>query len=220
MTLRGLLMVSLAVLLAMACLACLAWSRLPADAMLPVHWNGAGQIDRVAPAARALAMPVLVAAGVTLLFAVIPLIEPLQQRMDRSMALYRVGWLGILAVMALVEITVALPAFGLASPGILPVSGVGLFFVLLGNALPKSRPSFFVGIRTPWTLSDAENWIATHRLGGRTMMLGGLMLILTPLLPVGLRIGWTFSAIGVAVIPPIFYSWWFWHRRARGRAAE
>ncbi len=74
-----------------------------------MHWNGAGQVDRTAPAAVALAMPVGVSAIVTLIFAVIPLIEPLQQRMEKSMALYRVAWIGVLAIMALVEVAVALP---------------------------------------------------------------------------------------------------------------
>lgn len=215
MTLRGMFLLSLVILLAMAGFAWAVWLRLPPDAMLPVHWNGAGQVDRMASAKVALAMPVIVSAAVTLIFAVIPLIEPLQQKMDKSMPVYRVAWIGVLAVMALVEVAVALPGLGMHDLGILPVAGVGLFFLLLGNALPKSRPSFFVGIRTPWTLADPENWIATHRLGGRTMMLAGLMLIATPFLPVAIRIGWTFAAIAVAVIPPILFSWWYWHRHGR-----
>jgi uncharacterized membrane protein len=214
MKIRGLLMLSLAMMAAMAGFAAFVWSGLPDGARLPIHWNGAGRIDRTAPAAFALAMPIIVSAFVTALFALIPFIEPLQQRMDKSQPLYRMAWLGLLAIMGLVELAVALPAFGINS-GVLPVAAVGLFLVALGNVLPKSRPSFFVGIRTPWTLSDPENWVATHRLGGRTMMLGGVMMMAMPVLPEAMRVGWTFAAIAVMVLPPVVYSWWYWHRHGR-----
>jgi uncharacterized membrane protein len=215
MTQRGLIGISVAVVLAMAGFAVFAWLRLPPDAVLPMHWNSAGQVDRTAPAIEALAMPVMVTAVLTIIFSVIPAIEPLQRGMVKSLALYRVAWLGMLAVMVMVEIAIAMPAFGLRDFGIVPVAGVGLFLILLGNVLPKSRPSFFVGIRTPWTLSDPENWIATHRLGGRTMMVGGALMMAVPLLPVDLRVGWTFAAIGIAAIPPVVFSWWYWRKHGR-----
>lgn len=218
MKLRGLLLLSLAVLAAMAGFACITLQQLPPGATLSVHWNAAGEVDRTAPAALALAMPVGVTALVTLLFAIIPFMEPLQQRMEKSESLYRAAWIGLLAVMAMVEVAIALPAYGLNDLGILPVLAVGLFFVLLGNVLPKSRPSFFLGIRTPWTLSDPENWIATHRFGGRMMMLGGFMIMATPVLPVPVRLGWMLAAIAVMVIPPVIYSWWIWkHKTGQDR---
>jgi len=41
--------------------------------------------------------------------------------------------------------------------------------------------NFFLGIRTPWTISTEENWRVTHRLGGRLMVLVGFaLLLLTP----------------------------------------
>jgi uncharacterized membrane protein len=40
------------------------------------------------------------------------------------------------------------------------------------------RPNYFVGIRTPWTLENPETWRATHRLGGRLMFFGAILLLL------------------------------------------
>jgi uncharacterized membrane protein len=54
-----------------------------------------------------------------------------------------------------------------------------VFFVILGNYLGNLRPNYFVGIRTPWTLENPETWRATHRLGGRLMFFGGLILFVT-----------------------------------------
>ena len=58
------------------------------------------------------------------------------------------------------------------------VSAVLLFFIILGNYLGNVRPNYFVGIRTPWTLENPETWRATHRLGGRLMFFGALILLL------------------------------------------
>ena len=40
--------------------------------------------------------------------------------------------------------------------------------------MSKFRPNFFAGIRTPWTLSSARSWTATHRVGGRVFLGMGL----------------------------------------------
>lgn len=53
-----------------------------------------------------------------------------------------------------------------------------VFFVILGNYLGNGRPNYFVGARTPWTLENPETWRATHRLGGRLMFFGALILLL------------------------------------------
>ena len=95
---------------------------------------------------------------------------------------------------------------------------VGLLFVVIGNTLPKSRPGFFVGIRTPWTITDEDNWVATHRLGGKLFMLAGVALVIAALLDVsaGLRLAVMLGGTLLAALVPVVYSWWFWrsHRHA------
>jgi uncharacterized membrane protein len=127
----------------------------------------------------------------------------------------RTTWLGILFIMAMIQLAVAAPAFGVKAPVALPLLAVGLFFLAIGNALPKSRPGFFIGIRTPWTITDTDNWIATHRLGGKLMMLAGLVIALCAVLPLGreLRVVLFFASIAAMVLPPLIFSWWFWHRK-------
>jgi uncharacterized membrane protein len=161
-------------------------------------------------------MPVLIAGGVSLIMMLVPRIEPLQQRMGESAPFYRAVWLGLLALFALIQAMVTLPAFGLHLPGELIFVAVGIFFMLMGNLLPKTRPSFFVGIRTPWTLSDPENWIATHRFGGRTMMAGGLLLCFVAFAPATVRTQLLLTAIGIGAVPPVLYSYLYWRRHRAG----
>lgn len=217
MSVRRMIAGSAVLVAAMAAVAAAALARLPADAQLPTHWDASGAGDRFADASTALFMPVLLAAGITAIMASLPRLEPLQERMAGSAPLYRTGWAAVLAMMALVEAIVAAPAFGIVLPATLPLVGAGLLFVAIGNMLPKSRPGFFVGIRTPWTLTDPDNWIATHRLGARTMVAGGLLIMVAAALPVSadVRAGIVMAAIAVAVVPPFVWSYLHWVRARR-----
>lgn len=54
---------------------------------------------------------------------------------------------------------------------------IGLIFIMIGNYLPKTKQSYMVGIKLPWTLDSEENWNKTHRMAGFIWMLGGLLII-------------------------------------------
>ena len=214
---RPLILLSALVALGLGGIAALALSRLPAGVHLPVHWNADGQPNGFAPAGTALFMPVIVTVVMSALLACLPGIEPLQRGLEESAPLLIHSWLGLLLILILVEFGIAAPAFGLTMPPMLFLVGVGLLFLVIGNALPKSRPGFFVGIRTPWTLIDRDNWIATHRFGSRTMMGSGILILLAALLPLrgGQRTGVILLATAVAVIPPVIYSYVYWRRNGR-----
>lgn len=202
---------------ALAVVAGIASGRLPAGTRLPTHWGPDGLPDRFADANTALFMPVALTLVVSLFMAALPSIEPLQDKLSQSAPLYRTAWGGLLGLMVLVEAMAATPAFGIALPPTTMLAGFGAFLIALGNVLPKSRPGFFIGIRTPWTLTDPDNWIATHRLGAKTMMAAGIALIAAALLPLtpGERAPVMIAWIGFAVIPPVAYSFLYWRRHQR-----
>jgi uncharacterized membrane protein len=88
---------------------------------------------------------------------------------------------------------------------LLPV--IGIFFCLLGNVMANVKPNYFVGIRTPWTLENEENWRLTHRLGGKLWFWGGLIsAILTFLLPHTIGFIIFISIIVIITIIPVGYS--------------
>jgi len=39
---------------------------------------------------------------------------------------------------------------------------VGVLLILIGDILGKTEPNWFMGVRTPWTLSNDEVWRTTH----------------------------------------------------------
>ncbi|MDE8650872.1 SdpI family protein [Novosphingobium album (ex Liu et al. 2023)] len=212
MKVRGWLIASAGVVLAMTLLGLLALTRLPDGALLPTHWNAAGEVDSHMPARMAVAIMPAMTALIGLLFAILPGIEPLQRQLAQSAPVLKVAWAMVLVVLGMAHLMILAPAFGWHLAPTLLLVGVGIGLVALGNVLPKSRPGYFVGIRTPWTLVSTDVWIATHRLGGRCFITAGVVMVLAALSPIPphWRAGLTIGAIAFAAIVPIVWSWWLW----------
>jgi uncharacterized membrane protein len=215
MKVKGMLIGTLLVVAAMLGFAFWVAAGLPAGAELPTHWNAAGEVDDTMPALPAL----LIAPGsllfVGLVLAALPRLEPRKENLAQSQTVVRVVWIGLIIVMTVVQLMIAGPALGW-NLGVQWIAlALGALLIALGDALPKSRPNFFVGIRTPWTLTDTDNWVATHRLGGRLMMLAGLAIALCGILPIGPSVvmAVVFGSVFAAAIVPLAYSWWLWRKK-------
>jgi uncharacterized membrane protein len=209
---RNLAIASALTVAVLAVVAAVALGRLPVGTQLPTHWGADGVADRFADAGTALFMPVGLTILVSLVMASLPSLEPLQDKLAQSAPLYRTAWAGLLGLMALIEAMVAGPAFGIALPATTILAGMGVFFLAIGNVLPKSRPGFFVGIRTPWTITDPDNWIATHRYGGRIMMVAGVALVVLAAAPMRseTRASFVIAILLVTVATPVLYSFFYW----------
>jgi uncharacterized membrane protein len=84
---------------------------------------------------------------------------------------------------------------------------MGVFFIVIGNLMYNIKPNYFVGIRVPWTLESPDNWRATHRLGGKLWVAGGLLIaICSPFLPGESGEYFFLCAIFVLALVPVIYS--------------
>ena len=210
-------LMSIALSAAMLLFALATSAHLPADAVLPIHWNAAGQPDGFALALWALLIPPAVFLALSALFAITPRLEPLQDKLDGSAPVLQASWVGMALLALIVQLMIGLPAYGIVLPINMLMLGLGLVLFIIGNALPKSRPGFFVGIRTPWAIADTDNWIATHRLGGKLFTLAGAVIIvasIVPLPPIALSIIVPTAAV-IAGLVPFAYSWWLWSNTKR-----
>ena len=184
------------------------------------HWTFDGQPDGYMAASTALFIPVCLGGLVTALFAAIPKIEPLQHELEQSSSLFRAAWLAVSVLICLVQLVVTAPLFGLNAPPGIVLGALGFCFILIGNVLPKSRPGFFVGIRTPWTLTDSDNWIATHRVGSWSMIIGGIALLVGTILPrrLGMDELSVLSGVSIGIVPPLIFSFVYFVRvSSKGR---
>ena len=83
---------------------------------------------------------------------------------------------------------------------------VSLLFIVIGNYLPKTKQSYTMGIKLPWTLASEENWNRTHRFAGPLWMVSGIAMALLNLLRL-----WQFWImplfITLTVLAPTLYSY-------------
>lgn len=175
MNVRPMAYTSLAVIGGMVLASVWAWLQLPADAQVPIHWGPSGQPDGWADKTTGLFLMPAVALAITGLFIVIPRIEPRRTNLERSVTAYRAVWIGVIVLFGglhLLAVGVALGAeLDLTR---IVLTGTGVLFVVIGNYLPKVRPNYLMGIRTPWTLASDLSWVKTHRIGGRLFVIEGI----------------------------------------------
>ena len=117
------------------------------------------------------------APALALLLMLLPRIDPRKKNYEKFRGLYD-GF--ALFMMIFMLGLVALVISESLNPGkfsveFVIVTACGLLFVFIGNMMPKVKSNFFVGVKTPWALSNSEVWNKTHRLAGYLFFFGGLL---------------------------------------------
>jgi len=52
---------------------------------------------------------------------------------------------------------------------------MGILFFYAGVLIENSKMNWFIGIRTPWTLSSESVWDKTHKLGAKLFKASGII---------------------------------------------
>jgi uncharacterized membrane protein len=166
------------VIAAMFGLAAWAWPRLPER--IPIHWNFQGEIDGYGNRFMGLLLLPLIVLGIYWLFRFIPLIDPGRRNYAAFGTAYTVFRTAFTFFMAAIYTAAVWAAFGHAvNMATVACFGAAVLFCVLGNFMGKIRPNWFVGVRTPWTLSSRMSWNKTHRLAGWLFVLMGLVVAAT-----------------------------------------
>jgi immunity protein, SdpI family len=148
------------------------------------HWNAQGQVDGYMSKFWGLFLLPLLSVGLVLLFVAIPRIDPLKANIekfrtfyDRFVVLFMVFFFYVYLLTILWNTglrynfgQVLAPAFG------------GLFYYI-GVMIEHAKRNWFVGIRTPWTLSSENVWDKTHAIGAKLFKIVGVVVLLGVLFP-------------------------------------
>ena len=198
----------------MAMLGVAVWVYPQLPAQTPIHWNAQGVANGWASPFWAATAPVLLMAGLAVLFAVLPIISPRKFEIASFARTYGVIALATLGVLLVVGTTALLAGAGHhVSVALIAPLAVGVLLMVVGNFMGKFRKNFFVGIRTPWTLTSDVVWERTHRLAGWLFVLAGLVWIAGALANVSPAV--LVGAALVAGFVPVVYSY-FLYRRFEG----
>ncbi len=172
---------------------------------VPTHWDLAGHINGYSSRVFAATIMPATVAFTWLLMVVLPAISPRGFRLDQSARAFYESVLAILGVLAIIHFIVLRASLGVSTlPTGFVFVPVGALLAILGNLMGKFHKNFFIGVRTPWTLASDEVWLRTNRLGGRLMVAGGLLLIVTSFIPAFAVPMLTAVVVAIAVIPATY----------------
>lgn len=175
---------------------------------VPSHWNAAGEIDGYSSRNTALYLMPAMMLGLGVLILYIPQIDPLRANVEKFRTTYNWAVVGFAVFMLYMHAITLLAGLGVRfnmTAVMLPAMG-GLFFGL-GFLLDRARRNWFIGIRTPWTLSSDRVWEKTHRLGGLLFKVAGLLVVGGALLPGETSFWVMFGLIMAAAFVPVIYSY-------------
>jgi uncharacterized membrane protein len=168
----------LIVLLSVAAVAVSLWAYPRLPEMVPSHWNLQGEIDGTMPRGRMVALlpGMMLFLGLLLLF--IPYIDPLRSNVERFRTTYNWFIAGMSLFFLLLHVLTILAGLGVVfNMTTVLIPAVAVVMEGIGFVLDKTKPNWFLGIRTPWTLSSPSVWEKTHRLGGFLFKVGGLVML-------------------------------------------
>lgn len=186
------------------------YARLP-DPM-PSHWNAAGQVDGYMSRFWGIFLMPIITVALVALFLVIPQIDPLKANIARFRGAFNWFIVAFVAYMLYIYALTLAASLGFQfnmTIMLLPV--VGLLFIGAGYMMGQAKRNFFIGIRTPWTLSSETVWDETHKLGSKLFMIGGVVTIVSAFLGEN-GIWLMLVAMLAAAFVPIVYSYILWRR--------
>ncbi len=148
------------------------------------HWNIRSEVDGYMPRFWGLFLMPFISIGMFLLFILIPEIDPLKVNIEKFRK-YFYGFI-ILIILFLFYIYLLTVFWNIGlkfNMGQLMMPALAMLFYYCGILIEKARRNWFIGIRTPWTLSSDKVWEKTHKIGGKLFKIAGLIAFLGIIFP-------------------------------------
>lgn len=140
------------------------------------HWNAKGEVDGYMSKFWGLFLMPLILTGIGLLFFAVPRIDPLKANIEGFRKYYDGFIILFFIFLFSVDLQDILWNLGIKiSPNVTFPIGLGLLFFYSGILCEHSKRNWFIGIRTPWTLSSEKVWDKTHKIGGKLFKIAGVI---------------------------------------------
>ncbi len=212
MSTRLTLIVGLALILIAVVFSLAVYNRLP-DRMAS-HWGLNDEVNgTISRFWGAFLMPVI-AAAMLALFLLIPSIDPLKANIATFRPMFNAFITALMVFLFYLHILTVLWNLGVQgfhmSTMLMP--GLGLIFIFAGLMMRQAKRNFFIGIRTPWTLSSDRVWTQTHRIGGILFVMCGVIALLGVFFPGPVAFALVLVPILAVTAFLIPYSYWLYQQ--------
>ena len=193
----------------------LLWNRLP-DQMAS-HWNINDQVNGYMPKVWGVFLLPLITLGIVALFLVVPSIDPLKANIAQFREAFNLFIVLMVAFMLYIYGLSLAWSLGYTSfkmsGAMLPA--IGLLFIFIGFMMRQAKRTFFIGIRTPWTLSSDTVWNETHRIGAVLFMISGALAFLGGFFGGNMAFWMMFAPIIGSTLFLLVYSYVLYQRETR-----
>lgn len=184
--------------------------------MIPIHWDLQGNVNGYGDPLSIFLFPIL-SLGIDIGMVVTRKIDPKREQYARFHGVYQ-GFRILLsvfmaAVFAITILQILYPDTSYLSI-VVPIA-TGILLLYIGNEMPKIRPNYFFGIKTPWTLANEDVWRKTHRISGRIWVIGAILCMLTGCLPDAWILPAMLGILLIMVLYPILYSYLLFHKQEK-----
>jgi len=163
------------------------------------HWNAGGQVNGYMSKFWGVFLMPIISIGMLLLFMLIPRIDPLKSNIQQFRKNYD-GFVVLIMVFLLYIylLTIFWNSGYTFNMTVLLSPALAILFYYAGILIENAKRNWFIGIRTPWTLSSDKVWDKTHKIGGKLFKIAGVVTLLA--------IFFESFAIFIIVVPVILIS--------------
>jgi uncharacterized membrane protein len=210
MSTRNTVIVSLIIIVVAIALSAAVYPRLPAE--MASHWGADDQVNGTISRFWGAFLVPLMSVGMLGLFLLIPMIDPMRANIASFRRIFNVFIVLLMAFMLYIHVLTLLWNLGVQtfrmSTALLPA--LGLIFILAGVMMRQSKRNFFIGIRTPWTLSSDRVWERTHRLGAVLFIASGVVALLAAFFPGPAAFWLVIGPVMASTLIVVVYSYMLW----------
>ena len=187
------------------------YQRLPET--IPTHWDVNGHVNGWSSRAFGAWITPVLLIGLWALVRILPAIDPRGANYAKFGGAFEAIIESLMLFLLAMHVLVLRAGLGQSAPiqRVVPI-GVGFLLIVIGNLLPRMRPNWFIGIRTPWTLSSDRVWEKTHRFGGRVFVAAGILIVLSAFASPQAASIILITVVVLAAVVVLVYSYAEWKR--------
>jgi uncharacterized membrane protein len=182
------------------------------------HWDANGSVDGYMPKLSGLFLLPVMMAILFLAFMTIPKIDPLKANIEKFRGHFDVFVLLLFVLLFYIYMLSMLWNLGYRFNIIqLLAPALGMIFYYSGVMMENAKQNWFIGVRTPWTLSSEVVWDKTNKLAGRLFKGAGVLAAMGSVFP-KYAIFFILIPVTLAAVYPIIYSYQMYLQEIKGRS--
>lgn len=171
---KTILIVSIILILLLFLIPVLLYSSLPSE--IAIHWNTKSEADDFMAKPLGIFLIPIFTLAIFLLLIFLPRIDPLKHHYKKFQNYYDGFILVMTLFMFYLQVLIILWNLDYRfNMGTMMVPALAVLFFYIGYIMPNIKRNWFIGIRTPWTLSNDKVWEKTHALGGKLFIISGII---------------------------------------------